>query len=71
MKKNRISYDINERIRAKDRSFIYRYPRLFVGTSTTLALLVFFSKPIYDLIFSEPQDLNELIRTHKSRLSKN
>jgi hypothetical protein len=40
---NRFKYD------PKKLSWIQRNPRLFVKISTTVALLVFFSKPIYDL----------------------
>lgn len=56
---------------AKDRGLIYKYPRTFVITASTAALLIFFSKPIYDIFINkEVIDIEEIRRTHKSRFSK-
>lgn len=41
------------RLRLKDRSLYYRYPRASVIIGTTLGLLIFYSKPLYDLFFAE------------------
>lgn len=61
-----------QRVIAKNRGFIYRYPRLFVTVTTSAALLTLFSKPIYDIFFSDQViDLEELRRTHKSKFGKN
>ncbi|KAJ0170503.1 hypothetical protein K1T71_013874 [Dendrolimus kikuchii] len=48
------------------RSWIYRYPKTFQLTFTTLALSIFFSKPIYDIFFrpQEPFDFTEPPTTH-------
>lgn len=42
-----------DKLRLKDRPFIYRYPRAFVITTTTLGLGVLFSKPLYDFFFGQ------------------
>lgn len=43
------------------RSWIFRYPKTFQITFTTLGLAIFFSKPIYDTFFLEhiKPDLSE------------
>lgn len=41
----------------KDLSLPHRYPRTFVSVFTGLALLVFFSRPLYDLFIYEPLPL--------------
>lgn len=43
------------------RSWIYRYPRTFQITFTSLGIGILFSKPIYDIFFRarEPEDLSE------------
>ncbi|KAJ8919990.1 hypothetical protein NQ315_006520 [Exocentrus adspersus] len=67
----------------KDKSFVCggidtgkkpedKYPRLFMTVTTTAALMIFFSKPIYDVFFNpEVLDKEKLLREHKSRFSKN
>lgn len=56
----------------KDQSFIYRYPRATFYCLTTSVLLIFFSRPIYDLFFFDTStiDLEKLKREHKSRFAK-
>lgn len=45
----------------KKRTWIERNPRLFIGVTTTAALLVFFSRPIYDIFISKNRpDIQEL-----------
>ncbi|XP_037916244.1 uncharacterized protein LOC119654774 [Hermetia illucens] len=36
------------------RDWIHRNPRAFIITFTTVSLLVFFSKPIYDCFLADP-----------------
>ncbi|CAD0206081.1 unnamed protein product [Chrysodeixis includens] len=50
------------------RSWIYRYPRTFQITFTSLGLGIFFSKPIYDIFFraNEPEDFSEPPTTFKA-----
>lgn len=49
-------------------SWIYRYPRVFVTVTTTTALCIFFSRPIYDIFFRKDiPDYKELLKHHKSR----
>lgn len=51
-------------------SWIYRYPRVFVGVSTTTALLIFFSRPIYDIFFNPYQPtLEDIQREHRSKFT--
>lgn len=60
-------------INQKKVTWIHRNPRLFVGLSTVGGLLVFFSKPIYDIFISNAPlpDLNEELKNHRSRFKKN
>ena len=37
----------------KDRSWIYRHPRVFIGVCTTSCLLILFSRPLYDAFIRE------------------
>lgn len=54
----------------KNKSWVYRHPKLFVVTTTTAALLVFFSKPIYDIFISTDRpSLEQLQREHVSRFT--
>jgi len=34
--------------------FMNRYPKSFVATTTTVCLILFFSKPIYDAMYRQP-----------------
>lgn len=60
-------------IKVKKVSWIRRNPRRFVITCTSLCVLTLFSKPIYDLFFSNAPvpDLNEELKTYKSRFRRN
>lgn len=63
---------MKQRAVPKNRGLIYRYPRLFVGGITAVAVLTLFSKPIYDIFFhDEVMDVEELYRTRKSKFGKN
>lgn len=33
------------------RNIMLRYPRTFIHTTTVVALLIFFSRPLYDIFF--------------------
>lgn len=39
----------------KNKGLIYQYPRIFIGVTTTAALLILFSRPIYDAFFNTYQ----------------
>lgn len=54
-------------------TWIRRNPRIFVVLTTTTAALALFSKPIYDIFISDAPlpDLNEELKTYKSRIRKN
>jgi hypothetical protein len=55
----------------KNLPLIYRYPRTGVSLLTAAGLLIFFSRPIYDIFFHKEEiDLEELLRNHKSRFGK-
>lgn len=56
----------------KDSSFTRRHPKLFMGVFTSFALLVFFSKPIYDTFISPPTlDARQLLESgHRSKMFK-
>lgn len=56
----------------KHKSWIFRNQRLFVGLTTTAALLMLFSKPIYDIFVSDEQlpDLNDLLRERELEREK-
>lgn len=70
--KNPLKFDVNSgRIVERRTGFRYRYPRLFVGLLSSTAILIFFSKPLYDIFLSEQTfDLEQLRREHKPRFSK-
>lgn len=54
-------YEERRRIAVPKRKFSQRYPRIFVLAGATLAMCVFFSKPIYDLFFYKPpKDLKKI-----------
>lgn len=63
---------MDRKVPIKQKSWIYRYPRTFVSLSTAAALLVLFSKPIYDIFIStEPlPDLNELLKERELERQK-
>lgn len=69
---NPLKFDINSRQAVKrPNSFRFRRPGLFVSLVTSSALLVFFSKPLYDLFFNDQTfDIEQLKKEHKSRLHK-
>lgn len=48
-----MNHDPRRRVIVPKRTWIQRYPRVFVSVVTTSALLVFFSKPLYDAFFAE------------------
>lgn len=59
-------------INRKKVSWIHRNPRVFVVLTSTASLLALFSKPIYDIFISDAPlpDLNEELKTYKSRLRR-
>lgn len=40
------------------RSWIYRYPKTFQLTFTTLGVAIFFSKPIYDIFIAPREEID-------------
>lgn len=54
-------------------TWIHRNSRLFVGIATGIGVLVLFSRPIYDIFISDAPlpDLNEELKTYKSRYRRN
>lgn len=44
----------------KDRGLVYKYPRASIAIITGAALLVLWSKPIYDIFFDRSVDYTEL-----------
>lgn len=56
----------------RDRSFAQRNPKLFIAVFSTVALSIFFSKPIYDFFIAPPPlDIEELRKSgRKSPLFK-
>lgn len=69
---NPLKFEVNsDKTKAVRKPFRVRNPRAFVITWTSAALLVFFSKPLYDLFFSNEQfDIEELRKQHKPRFAK-
>lgn len=51
--------------------YLKRYPRVFVGVTTTLAILILYSKPLFDFTTADKKELEQIARTHKSRFAKN
>lgn len=58
----------------KDTRLVYKYPRTISSIVVTATMLVYFSKPIYDLFFSKREfpDISEavppkLLRSQRSR----
>lgn len=47
-----MTHDPRRKFIVPKRNWMQRNPRLFVGTVTTTALLIFFSKPLYDAFFA-------------------
>lgn len=50
-------------------TFRFRNPKLFVSLATCGTLIIFFSKPLYDLFLNDQTfDLEQLKKEHKSRI---
>lgn len=46
----------------KKKNWIYRNPRLFTILFVTSSMLVLYSKPLYDVFFTEPIEYSEINR---------
>lgn len=72
---NPLKFDINTRNNhqalKRPNTFRHRYPGLFVSLVSISGLVVFFSKPLYDLFLNDQTfDIEQLKREHKSRFSR-
>lgn len=69
---NPLKFDVNTRPEFKrPNSFRFRRPGLFVSLVTSSVLVIFFSKPLYDLFLNDQTfDIEQLKREHKPRLNK-
>lgn len=67
--KNPLKFDIDKKEKAK--TFRIKNPRLFIAVASSCGLLIFFSKPLYDIFLNKQTfDIEKLKREHKPRFSK-
>lgn len=68
---NPLKFDSNNRVTKRPKAFRFRYPRAFVSLVSAGCLMVFFSKPIYDIFLNdETYDIEQLKREHKPRFGR-
>lgn len=51
----------------KKGNWIARNPRLFVISSVTASVLIFFSKPLYDVFYGEEVEYSDIRRKHNMK----
>lgn len=64
---NPLKFGINQK-NNKRKPVVIKNPRMFITIASSAALLIFFSKPIYDIFFNtEKFDIEQLKREHSSK----